>query len=411
MKVLVTCERRYKRLPDGSIWTTSIDGYEFWQRYLAVFEAVTVLGRVEDVTSLQTSWKPTTGPGVGFVGVPFFAGPLGYLRRYRIVRQACGGAVSHPDTIILRTPGIIALIVEDLIRKSGRPFGVEVVGDPFDVFARGSIDHPLRPILRWFFSRSLRRQCRNAAVASYVTEGALQQRYPPGSDTISTHYSSISLLDEAFAFSSRTPGSFSSPLTLVSVGSLEQRYKGFDDLIRAVGYCRDQGAELRLVLVGGGRYLSSLRRLAGEIGVRVEFTGELPGPEAVRHVLRNGDLFVSPSRTEGLPRVMIEAMATALPCIGTSVGGTGELLNVAYLVEPRDPKGMAAKISGCVRDPQCLSQMSRENLERAFSYRESVLQGRRIEIYRRLREITEGYLRASGKNVENEPRCYEPSGE
>ncbi|MER3422059.1 MAG: hypothetical protein C4293_01310, partial [Nitrospiraceae bacterium] len=74
-----------------------------------------------------------------------------------------------------------------------------IVSDPSDVFARGVIDHPLRPLLRLYFSHQLKRQCRDACAAAYVTKETLQRRYPPGPGVFHAFYSDVELDDEAFA--------------------------------------------------------------------------------------------------------------------------------------------------------------------------------------------------------------------
>ena len=96
-----------------------------------------------------------------------------------------------------------------------------------------------------------------------------------------------------------------------------------------------------------------------------------------------------PSRTEGLPRALIEAMARALPCIATRVGGIPELLDEEDMVSSEDYVGLANKIREVISDPERLSRMSRRNLERVQEFRPEVLEKRRTEFYRCLRQRTE----------------------
>jgi glycosyltransferase involved in cell wall biosynthesis len=103
-------------------------------------------------------------------------------------------------------------------------------------------------------------------------------------------------------------------------------------------------------------------------------------------MLDTGDLFVLPSRTEGLPRAMIEAMARGLPCIGSSVGGIPELLDVDELVAPGDVHGLAAKIQEILRDPHRMETMSRRNRAASMQFRDSVLAERRRRFYMHVRD-------------------------
>jgi hypothetical protein len=132
------------------------------------------------------------------------------------------------------------------------------------------------------------------------------------------------------------------------------------------------------------------------IGERVHFRGQLTAGEAVRAELDAADLFCMPSRTEGMPRAMLEAMARALPCIGSTVGGIPELLPPEDLVPPGDVAALAAKIRDSIGDPVRMAAMSARNLERAHRYREEILRERRTECYRALRARTEAWQREGG---------------
>jgi len=168
-------------------------------------------------------------------------------------------------------------------------------------------------------------------------------------------------------------------------------YKGADILIKAVKHLLPVIAPA-VVLVGDGKHRAELEELCRKLKVSeyVTFLGELPSGQAIRDQMDRATLFVMPSRAEGLPRAMIEAMTRALPCIGTRVGGIPELLADEDLVDPGDVAGLAAKIKEVGTDPERLSKMSDRNLRRVQEYRPEVLEKRRNEFYRFLRYTTEG---------------------
>jgi glycosyltransferase involved in cell wall biosynthesis len=272
------------------------------------------------------------------------------------------------------------------------------VGDPYDVFAPGSVRHALRPFFRRWFHRQLRRQCVNACAVAYVTEHTLQRRYPPAPGAFSTHYSSIELPDAALVAAPRSPQPQQRRFTLIIVGTLAQLYKAPDVLIDAVGVCVREGLDLQLVLVGDGKHRRELETQASALGLdgRVRFLGQLPAGEFVRAQLDQADLFVLPSHQEGLPRAMIEAMARALPCIGSTAGGIPELLPPEDMVPPGDVTALARKIREVVTNLERMIRMSARNLEKAQEYRDEVLNKRRTAFYRYVRERTEAWLETQG---------------
>jgi glycosyltransferase involved in cell wall biosynthesis len=327
--------------------------------------------------------------------VPYYVGPWQYLRNSRQVAKATRNAIDASDAAMLYVSGRIATGVEPMLRQAGHPYGVYVIGDPYDVFAPGSIRHPLRPFFRWIYSRQLRHQCAGATAAAYITEQALQRRYPPAPDAFTTHYAMGTMADNVFVPASRPPRPEARTLSLITVGTMAQLYKAQDVLIDALAACVQEELDLKLILVGDGQYRPMLEARAAALGLgeRVSFRGQLTSGDPVRSELDHANLFVLPSHQEGLPRALIEAMARALPCIGSTVGGIPELLPPEDLVSPGDVAALARKIREMVTDPQRMAHASARNLERAKAYREEALFERRVTFYRSLRERTESWLK------------------
>jgi glycosyltransferase involved in cell wall biosynthesis len=171
-------------------------------------------------------------------------------------------------------------------------------------------------------------------------------------------------------------------------------YKAPDVLIDAVARCVNNGLDLELTFIGDGVHRPRLQERAYEqgIGERTRFLGRLPTGQAVLAELDKADVFVLPSYCEGLPRAMIEAMARALPCIGTCVGGIPELLPPEDMVRPGNVAELAAKISEVVKNPKRMTDMSARNLEKARGFTETVLRERRREFYMYLKTKTQEWV-------------------
>jgi L-malate glycosyltransferase len=392
MKVIIPLEHRFDRTPDGRVWTQTTFAYSFWLRYLQVFDRVGVVARVRDVPTVPADWQQADGENVEFTAIPYYIGPWQYLRKASQVKRIAQSAIGADDALILRIPSQLATVMQPVIRRTNHPYAVEIVADPYDVFAPGSISSPLRPFFRWLSPRQLRQDCQQAIAASYVTKFALQNRYP--CPNFSQGISDVVLPDESIVTAPRPVRPALGSTTLVFIGTMAQLYKAPDILIKAVAICVNQGLDLKLVMLGDGRCRSTLTELAAteNIGDRVNFLGQLASGSAVRDRLDAADLFVLPSYQEGLPRAMVEAMARALPCIGSSVGGVPELLPPEDLVVPGDVNALAAKIREIVTDPDRMAQMSARNLATAQEYRDEVLAVQRTDFYRYVRERTEKWL-------------------
>lgn len=394
MRVLVPIEARFERTPDGRIWSRSQGNYEFWQRYRSVFSEVRVVARILDVSEQSSDAQLASGAGVEFVRTPYFVGPLQFVRQRQRVLSTIKAALRANEAVILRAPGTLAQLVYKQIAPTRHPYGIEVVGDPDAVFAPGAVRHPLRRFFRWWYPRQLRTQCRNACAAAYVSSHRLPELYPAGDGRFATYYSTLQLDPGLLRDAPRSFREQTAPYRLILIGSLAQVYKGVDTMIDALALLADAGLKPELVILGDGRHRAELEQQARDRGVadRVQFLGRLPSGGPVFAQLDRSDLMVMPSRTEGLPRAMIEAQARALPCIGSDVGGIPELLQPDELFPHSNPAALAAKLAEVLRDPQRLSAMSARNLERARNYTNDVLQARREAFYREVAEHTQRWI-------------------
>lgn len=394
MYVTVSLEQRFDRTPDGAVWTPNQFPLSFWQRYLEVFDGVRIVARTRHVDTVPDGAVRVDGEGVDLFEFPHYLGPGQYLLRLRQVRRAAGAAVAARHAVILRISSQIGNCLEPHLVRQSRPYGVEVVGDPWDVFAPRVVTHPLRALFRRYFAACLRRQCRNACAAAYVTESALQRRYPPAKGVLSISCSDVELPEDAIRTRPRNDFCSGTLPRLITVASLAQRYKGIDVLIDAVALCVREGFPVYLTIVGDGVFRDELQARADCAGCAdsIAFLGSLPAGEAVRGQLDEADLFVLPSRVEGLPRALIEAMARGLPCIGTSVGGIPEILPEEDRIPADNATALAAKIREIIANNERMRQSSHRNLGIAARYRDDRLQKRRILFYSAVRDSTEQWL-------------------
>ncbi len=150
------------------------------------------------------------------------------------------------------------------------------------------------------------------------------------------------------------------PLILF-VGFLIQR-KGADHLLRAMPRVLKEFPEYRLAIIGEGPQEKYLMALASQLGLASHVIFVRPeSQEDIRQWMQRARLFVLPSLEEALGIVLLEALASGTPCIGTRVGGIPEVISseVGQLVPPASPNELANAIIAVLSDPETWQSMSR----------------------------------------------------
>lgn len=401
MKVLVALQEHFWRDNDGLIYPETMYDYAFWSRYLDIFDEVKVFARVASARTYQNmDSKPANGPKVSFYSLPNYHGPWEYIKVLMQLQQIAKDALRDTEACILRVPGEVGSILWKACQKQSRPFGLEVVGDPWDSLAPGSVKSILRPFARRLLRQQLMRQCHEAPITAYVTESKLQSRYPPSH--WSTYYSSIDLPKEYLAsnqmIAQRSIRILNKPFPpiwrLCHIGTLAQLYKAPDILIKAVAQVLKNGIHVELHIIGEGQFRKPMEVLCQNLGIddKVYFLGKLPRDRTLFQKLDTYDMFILPSRQEGLPRALIEAMARGLPCIGSDVGGIPELLSSDWMVPPNNIDLLANKIIQMLNNPSKLASVCDHNVHIASLYTQEHLNEKRNLFYKRLKDITHNWF-------------------
>jgi glycosyltransferase involved in cell wall biosynthesis len=168
------------------------------------------------------------------------------------------------------------------------------------------------------------------------------------------------------------------PFHILYVGALEPK-KGVGHLLDALTIAHDALRDWRCTLIGHGPDAEALRARAGALGLgdRVSFAGMQPF-EAVAEAYRTASVCVAPSvigpngRQEGIPNVMIEALAYQRPAITTAISGIPELIEdgvTGLLVPPGDASALAEALLRVQRNPAAalaMAKRGRAHVEREF---------------------------------------------
>jgi glycosyltransferase involved in cell wall biosynthesis len=157
-----------------------------------------------------------------------------------------------------------------------------------------------------------------------------------------------------------------------AVGRLSPE-KGFDLLIRALGRLRESGRDAGLVIAGEGDDRPRLETLIAELGLgdRVRLAGFVAETTALYEAM---DVYALSSLREGLPNVLLEAMAMEVPVVATRIAGVPKLIHGrenGLLIEPGDVEGLAESLGRLLDDAHLrtsLAAAGRRTIEGRYSF-------------------------------------------
>lgn len=296
--------------------------------------------RYEYEVAYLLPWKDQLVEAIGMTGIPVhcFGGPKGRLdpgsvRRFRKLVRRFDPHIVHAH---LPSTGILARLT------SGRPV----------VYTEHNLADSYRFPTGWLNRTTYGRNRAVGAVSDAVAESL--NGFPGPRPVVIPNGVSVSVSpDEREAARTELGVDDSTPL-IVHVGNIRP-LKGHENLIAATARLAETVPDFLVASIGGEKNpgdLDRVRASAAAAGVadRMRFLGRR---DDARSFTAAADVFVNPSDVEGLPLVVLEALALARPVVATAVGGVPSVVidgETGRLVPPKDPEALAAAIEATLAD-------------------------------------------------------------
>lgn len=362
-----------------------------WNRYLNHFDSLLV------VANEKKGGDPKAGKlnrvnsdKVNFRFLPKQSSP-GQLVKGLTGRNAeLEEIVKNSDALAIRLFSELGYQAVGFARKHGVPYALEIVGCPWDAYwNHQNKSGKVMAVLSYY---RMRKSVKNAPFVIYVTAEFLQRRYP--TNGVSHNASNVMLAEVGEEVLkdrlNRMGRDTDKPLQLAMIAGLEVKAKAHDVTIAALGRVKDMIPDFCLRLVGPGdpaRVLS----LAREAGIedKVDVIGKLTSGMAIFDFLDNTDLYLHPSKQEGLPRAIIEAMSRACPVLASSTAGIPELVGADFLHKPGDDKRLSEQLMQVCGNKDLRMDMAKTNFSTAYEYSPSVLNEKRSKFWGAFRDYCE----------------------
>lgn len=289
------------------------------------------------------------------------------------------------DFLVVRLPSFLGVFVLTLNLVFRKKYFIEFVGDPLDALLT-SQKNP-----KWYFKlfasmfAALNRFfVKNADGVIYVTQNYLQSKYPTSHLQAGVSDVEIEGLDYDF-----TPEVNLNEVKIALIGSFNNEYKGIDTAIKAIYELKKSNKNIHLYILGSGILKEKYLALAVKLGVleNIHFDGSRSGGKEVANWLKDKDIYIQPSRTEGLPRALVEAMSVGLPSIASNVGGIPELLDDQFLIDSEDYLQLARKIQYLLDSDVLYKNQSQMNYLKAKEYTYNTLQQKRLDFWLKAKQI------------------------
>lgn len=375
MKLLFAHSHRFHKYRDNYYSNGSFSS-ETLLRYTNEFKEVAFASRQVFVETEPKNMSFATVNDMKYIGIPDFESIKNYYKKNeadKIIRKE----VQEADYVIARLPSSIGLIAVKYAQKYEKPYLVELVTCPWDSYWNHSIKGKLIAPLRYYTTK---KAVKDAPYVVYVTNEFLQKRYPTQGRQTSCSDVVLKELNEGVIKNRvlKIQNKKKSNLIIGTIAAVNVKHKGQQFIIEALGKLKSQGlTEYEYQLVGGGDQLY-LRSIAEkyDVGEQVKFMGSMPHDEVFKW-LAEIDVYAQPSRQEGLPRALIEAMSTGAPAFGAKTAGIPELLekDCIFSNTKKNIDEICSILNGFSKE--VMEKQAIRNFEEAKKYNREIIEKRR----------------------------------
>jgi len=236
--------------------------------------------------------------------------------------------IKKSEVVFLRLPAMNGFLIALLAFIYKKPVISYLVGDEYEIIRTGNSYKGLQFKIALAVSRLHTFICRKIisfSKVSFFLSTELKSKFSVGKE--SDFFVFTSLVEESGITINKEISTLSDTLQMLYVGRLSYE-KGLEYVIHAVQHLVRDNISVKLLICGEGPERNKLETLVCEMGLSnyVEFCGFISWGDKLSDMYLSSDVFVLPSLSEGVPKVLLEAMSKGLPVIATSVGGIPDII-------------------------------------------------------------------------------------
>ena len=367
MRALFVHGHKFRRI-EGSIYSPGGLPDNVLSRYVDFFGELTVIGRIIEEPVTKSNYSKIVNPKIKIVD-----------------NKNMSKLIQRADVIIVRLPSINGIKAIRIAKKYKKPYLVEVVGCVFDAYWNYGLKGKLVAIPAYITMKAM---VKDAPYAVYVTKSFLQRRYPCRNQQIALSDVSLespnsNILDARLEKIRKRKDK----LVIGTIGAVDVPYKGQEYVIKGLAKLKKfLPYKIEYQLIGGGN-IQKLKELAKSLEVEscLVYKGIVPHDDVFKWLDNDVDIYIQPSRVEGLCRALLEAMSRGLPCLASDCGGNPELVTKEFLFSKKNKKEIPQKIFDLVikiiDERNMIEQAERNYRISNEQYKKSLLDDLRSDFY------------------------------
>lgn len=378
---LLYCSAFMFRAENGKTFALPSCSDPFFQKYLDVFDSVRVIGiPVRDYIDTSSLVQMNDHRITVRLTKPNNS-PLDFWND-REVKRILEEEISKAEAVLIKPASRRGMMAIDIAKKQCKPYMIEMTGDIHNALSQHP--NPLKRLYSPLLYKQIKKKIHDCKFGLYVSKDYLQQQFPIeglmcGCADVILQKSMEETLQKRFLFIDEMKNRKNIDISLI--GFYQGKMKGVDTAIRALSLLPEN---YRLNVLGNGTrrnrenwYLYAEKLGIKQVRERILFPAPLPNADAVLSWLDTQDFFILPTRSEGLPRCVAEAMSRGCVCFATNICTMPELLEKKCLHPLGDEKALANLILTYTNNTELMKTTAKRNFNYAKYYDFETLRLRR----------------------------------
>lgn len=367
-------------------------GNSFWQKYREEFEDVTILGEPaetkKDLVRLDDK--------IHLFIIPANARPQDF-KNDKKVKKALEEHIKAAEAVLIQPTSRKGRMAIRCCEKYRVPYFIEITGDIYTILRNS--ESRLRRLYAPILYRQIRSSIKQCKYGLYVTKEYLQKRYPIQGIQCGCTDTNLRCVDEEVLrkrvdkINNRAD---TDKLIIGLIGTYLNNNKGIDTAIQALSVIGKGNAELHILGFGTEEDRRKWKSYAEKHGVedRLYFDKPLNNTADVFGWIDGIDLCILPSRSEGLPRCIIEACSRACPCIVSDVAGNKELIDEKWRHKAGDFRRLSELITDMFSEKDKVSDAAHRNFIKSKQYTTDKQYEIRHSFFKKFKEYAEEIIKS-----------------